>query len=157
MTSPENQHCASCIGTLAFPLCQLYRHTCVPSVPVVSAHLRSLCASCIGTLAFPLCQLYRHTCVPSGHVAQNCEGYALCITFRVEYTCFFIAWKSAKTQTSGQSISRPLHLSPLRCRPPLQLRGAGERTEPGHVFWCILGINLHPSHCLMMNSYPCFH
>jgi len=46
----------------------------------------------------------------------------------------------------------------LRSRPPLRLKGLGERiSSPSgsgrspspNVFWCIFGINLHPFDCLM--------
>ena len=49
-------------------------------------------------------------------------------------------------------------LSPRRSRPPLRLGSLGQylsspsgfgRSRPPNVFWCIVGINLHLSDCLM--------
>jgi len=79
------------------------------------------------------------------------------------------------------SLPFPFPLSSLPSFPPLPFKlapspykqasivargveGLGERTalpsgsagvRPPNVFWCILGLNLHPFDCFMANNFPC--
>ena len=49
MTSRGNQHCASCIGTLSFPV----THVIADVTDYVVVNRTRKCASCIGTVSFP--------------------------------------------------------------------------------------------------------